>query len=220
MDVGFNLKQEQTGVYTLRAKRYCTLTDGTVMEPPQVVDADGNPWPESRGLIGNGSRCNVKIRAKYQTYNGVETLSCYFEGLQVLDLVPYSGGVQFKPAEGNTAGWGQQNFTPQQQQQPPAPQQYQQYQQPPAQPQQYQQPQPQPTPQQTAPDPYSQVPREAQPQQGFNPAQISQGAVPQGVPTEGNVSQLPSQGGALGLPHEQAVQPGVQAHNTGDDVPF
>lgn len=239
-DVGFKLKQDQDGSYTLRAKRYTTLSDGTHMEPPEVVDADGIPWTESRGLIGNGSRCNVKVRAKYQMYNGVEGLSCYLEGLQVLDLVPYSGGVGFKPAEGNTAGWGNKNFTPQQPQQPQQPQYPQQSQQS-QQPQQPQvpshqggfapgqqgyqqhpqghqqpaqggfapQPPPQQPPQQNAPDPYSQVPREAQAHPGFNPAQVAQGVLPQGPP----------QGGHPSAPQASALSYSPSVGND-DDVPF
>jgi len=71
-------------------------------------------------------------------YQGVEGLSCFLEGLQILDHVPYSGGTDFAPSAGTTGGWGQQNF----QQQPPQ-QGYQQQapQQPPQ--QGYQQPAPQ-----------------------------------------------------------------------------
>lgn len=113
-EVGFRLKQEQDGAVTLRARRWVRLDDGTEMRPPEVVDADGNPWdPNVRGLVGNGSRCNVKVRAKYTTYKGVEGLSCYLEGLQICDLVPYSpNGPSFGKAAGNTAGFS--GFTPQQ----------------------------------------------------------------------------------------------------------
>lgn len=120
-DVGFRLKQQPDGSYTLRARRYCRLDNGDELAPPEVVDADNNPWSETRGLIGNGSLCNVMVRAKYTTYQGVEGLSCYLEGLQVINLVPYEAkGASFgKVQGGNTAGY--QGFTPQHHQ-PPQPQ--------------------------------------------------------------------------------------------------
>lgn len=118
-EVGFRLKQDPNGVVTLRSKRYVRLDDGTEMAPPTVVDCENQPWPEARGLIGNGSRANVKVRAKYTTYQGVEGLSCFLEGLQVLDHVPYVGGTDFGAAAGSTGGWSGQNF--QSQPQPAAP---------------------------------------------------------------------------------------------------
>jgi hypothetical protein len=105
-EVGFRLKQNPDGVVTLRAKRYVRLDDGSEMQPPTIVDCDNNPWTEQRGLIGNGSRCNVKVRAKYTTYQGVEGLSCFLEGLQILDHVPYYGsGPQFAASQGTTGGF-------------------------------------------------------------------------------------------------------------------
>jgi len=175
-EVGFRLKQDPNGVVTLRAKRYVRLDDGTEMAPPVVVDCENNPWPESRGLIGNGSRCNVKVRAKYTTYQGVEGLSCFLEGLQVLDHVPYVGGTDFSPAAGTTGGWGAQNFQAQPQQYAPPVQQPQQYAPPVQQPQQY-------------------APPVQQPHTAFVPPGIPQG-VPVGAPATGNVSKPPQ--GALG----------------------
>jgi hypothetical protein len=118
-ECGFRLKQDANGVVTLRSKRYVRLDDGTEMQPPSIVDCENNPWTEARGLIGNGSRCNVKVRAKYTTYQGVEGLSCFLEGLQVLDHIPYYGsGPQFGAVQGTTGGYDQNNF---QAQAPPPP---------------------------------------------------------------------------------------------------
>ena len=209
-EVGFRLKQDpNTGGYTLRAKRYVRLDDGTEMRPPEVVDADENPWPEERGLIGNGSRCNVKVRAKYTTYQGVEGLSCYLEALQVVDHIPYTPGPSFGKAQGNTSGsWqqpqhgggfsqGQQQAPPQWGQQPP--QQNQSWgQQPPAQqqqqapPQQQQWSQPQPPQQQQEPQPQQQQWQQPQqpPQQGQQPQQWQQ-PQQQGQPPQQSVQWGP-----------------------------
>lgn len=238
-EVGFRLKQDPNGTVTLRAKRYVRLDNGEEMSPPTVVDCENQPWPEQRGLIGNGSLCNVKVRAKYTTYQGVEGLSCFLEGLQVLEHVPYSGGTDFSPVAGSTGGWSQQNF-----QQQPAP-----VQQPAVQPQQpvpaqgYQQPAfnpaavppppaQQPAPQQTNAFVPPGVPADPQPAHGqahnpYVPPGVPQG-VPTGPPATGNVSQPPQ--GALGqappAPAPAAEEPaGTEYvppgdHSVGDDVPF
>ena len=111
-EAGFRLKTDQDGDVTVRAKRYCRLDNGEEMNLPEVVDADMNPWnPQMRGLIGNGSRCNVKVKAKYTSYRGVEGCSLYLNGLQVLDHVPYAGGgPQFSQEQGSTAG-GEPGFS-------------------------------------------------------------------------------------------------------------
>ena len=118
-EVGFRLKQDPNGNISLRAKRYVRLDNGEELTPPIVVDCDNNPWPENRGLIGNGSKCNVKVKAKYTTYQGVEGLSCYLEGLQVLEHIPYQGGVSFGQVQGNTGGYQQPSGFDQQHPSPP-----------------------------------------------------------------------------------------------------
>lgn len=216
--VGFRLKQDPNGQVTLRAKRYVRLDDGSEMSPPIVVDCENQPWPEARGLIGNGSRCNVKVRAKYTTYQGVEGLSCFLEGLQVLDHVPYSGGAGFETVAGTTGGWGGQNF----QQQPQQPQPSQGYQQ-----QQFAPPVQQPAAAPPAFNPAAVPPQAAQPEQPIPPG-IPQG-VPTGPPAEGSPSQPPpQQQGALGSFGQQAEPQKEQgnneyvppASNMGEDVPF
>lgn len=237
-EVGFRLKRDANGQVTLRAKRYVRLDNGEEMRPPEVVDADNQLWPESRGLIGNGSRANVKVRAKYTTYQGVEGLSCFLEGLQVLDHVPYvpKSGVAFGAAPGNTAGW-QAPAQPVQQQAPaggfapqsqaPAPQQ----------------PQYQPQPQQQFPSQQGFVPPGAEPVAQApapqsnewhpggvaavqpNPA-VPQHMVPQGMPEGGNVSQPPQPlqsalgGGIQQQPEEPSTDTYPVNASMGDDVPF
>lgn len=233
-EVGFRLKQDPNGQVTLRAKRYVRLDDGTEMAPPTVVDCENQPWPEGRGLIGNGSRCNVKVRAKYTTYQGVEGLSCFLEGLQVLDHVPYTGGTDFGTAAGSTGGWGGQNFQDTQPQQPvPA----QGYQAAPAQAQPQFAPPVTPAPVQPAPA-VAAMPQPVQhsqtPDNTFVPPGIPQG-VPVGAPVTGNVSQpvQPAQGalGAFGQPATPAPEtPAAEepaateyvppAQGMGEDVPF
>ena len=225
-EVGFRLKQNPDGQVTLRAKRYVRLDNGEEMSPPEVVDCENNPWPESRGLIGNGSMCTVKVRAKYTSYQGVEGLSCFLEGLQIIEHVPYHGsGPSFQAVQGSTGGWSQQNFQAQPQQQPPAaadPNPF--TQQPPA-----------------AFNPQAPAPPAPQPQPPIHPAAAQQAAapaafgIPQGPPAGGNVSQ-PPQGALQSPPQPQGFQqPAFQQPaetpeedggteykppSMGDDVPF
>ncbi len=214
-EVGFRLKQNPDGVVTLRAKRYVRLDDGSEMTAPSIVDCDNNPWPEQRGLIGNGSRCNVKVRAKYTTYQGVEGLSCFLEGLQILDHVPYYGsGPQFAASQGTTGGFDQ-GFAAQGQQQQAPPQQ-----QPASQNQHgFQVPMPEPA---YDPTPYNQqAVGQQQQQQNFIPP--GQPAVPpqQYQTADPSQFQLPQQPPAQqyqefvppGQPAPQVQQPQAPAYN-------
>lgn len=63
---------------------------------PKVVDADMNDIPKST-LIGNGS--TVKVVYFASTSKKYGTTSARFNAVQVLDLVPYNGGVPDPMAE-------------------------------------------------------------------------------------------------------------------------
>jgi hypothetical protein len=196
-EVGFRLKQDPEGQVTLRAKRYVRLDNGEEMQPPTVEDCDNSPWTEARGLIGNGSRCNVKVRAKYTTYQGIEGLSCFLEGLQILDHVPYYGsGPQFGVAQGTTGGFDQ-GF-----QQPPPP--------PPQQPAQgYGMPAREPA---HDPNPYNPAPPAAigQPQQAFIPPGQQQPQAPPPPQQQAFVPPGQQQPQAAGV--APAYNPAVPTH--------
>lgn len=54
----------------------------------RVVDADGASW-DADTLIGNGSKCRVKVQAKEYTMKGKTVKGLYAQAIQVGELVEY-----------------------------------------------------------------------------------------------------------------------------------
>ena len=90
MKSGFKVHQDKDGDWVLVVKRKCKTRDGKTQAPPRVVERDGRTKFED--AVGNGSLCNIVVYAKYQTVNSNTTLQAYLNAIQVLDLVPYTGG--------------------------------------------------------------------------------------------------------------------------------
>lgn len=78
-----------TGLLEFRFKKNETTKKGATLSAPAVYDSHKNPWPEGV-LIGNGSKVKVAFRAwGWEDKFGKKGVSLSFEGLQILDLVPY-----------------------------------------------------------------------------------------------------------------------------------
>jgi hypothetical protein len=59
--------------------------DGKQNDPPVVKDAAGNPW--TKGLIGNGSIGDIKIKVK--DYGSGSDKGAYYQAARILQHVPY-----------------------------------------------------------------------------------------------------------------------------------
>ena len=119
LQYGFRIKADtKIGVPCIRCKKATVTNAGEQMDPPAIVDADKVPWTVERGLIGNGSICNVAVKAMYTVdTEGVKAVTCFLNAVQIVDHVPYTGGAvsAFSKVPGNTAG-----FVPGAQAPPPA----------------------------------------------------------------------------------------------------
>lgn len=105
------LKQDDPnyrGVYTTLKSEF----------PPKVVDAKNNPWPKDK-LIGNGSTVNVIVNQWSTTNKFGSFTGLGLQAIQIVDLVPYSGGAgdeTFDTEEGfevtkNTEATTEEEFT-------------------------------------------------------------------------------------------------------------
>lgn len=81
-----------TGKVEFRFKRKEVTNRGNTKQPPVVVDAKKNRWPEDK-LIGNGSKVKVAFSAWPWDMAGAKGMSLELEMLQVLDLVEYERNV-------------------------------------------------------------------------------------------------------------------------------
>lgn len=82
---GLRLKQheDEEGTY-IQVRRPTKKRDGTEVSPPKVIDENGK---EFKDLVGNGSVCTVKVI----TYDTDMGKGHRFEGIRIIDLVPYEG---------------------------------------------------------------------------------------------------------------------------------
>ena len=91
-DAGVRLKEDD-GMKLLRFKRKVggTKKDGGTYtnEPPRVVDASKQPFGQ---LIGNGSLVNIQYDLREWAMMGNTGVKADLKAVQVLELVPYSGG--------------------------------------------------------------------------------------------------------------------------------
>lgn len=103
---GLNVKKDKDGDIIFKVKQKVFRKDGARNQPPRVVDGDKQPV---LSLIGNGSVCNVQYRARPWEYAGDSGVSADLIAIQVVDLVPYEGGVSdefdtvTKPEQGVSA---------------------------------------------------------------------------------------------------------------------
>ena len=87
-EVGLRVKKEGDQ-HVFKVKRNVLKVDGTEAGRPNVVDVNNDPFNQD---IGNGSKVNVQIRP-YQYSNNFGTgMSADLEGVQVIELVEFSGG--------------------------------------------------------------------------------------------------------------------------------
>ena len=105
LDAGFNVKKKSDGkkfkkgdedYFFIVAYRKTQTSKGVKLDPPKVFERDGQTL--YTGLIGNGSKCNVKISAKYLEISGETKLPCRLVSIQVVDLVAY-GNDGFSPLD-------------------------------------------------------------------------------------------------------------------------
>ena len=65
--------------------------DGSEGKPYEIVDAQNQPWDQSK-LIGNGSVLNVVVTLNERTFRGEKYLRPGAIRIQVWEHVPYEGG--------------------------------------------------------------------------------------------------------------------------------
>ena len=85
--VGITVK-EKDGLLFVKAKRKQFRKDGTLNTKPNCVDAQKRPF---ESLIGNGSLVNLQVNVFDWEFADKKGKSLDFVGIQVLDLVEFSG---------------------------------------------------------------------------------------------------------------------------------
>ena len=84
---GVNIKTDDDGVEYISCKRKSQSNAGKDISPPFVVDASNQVY---KGLIGNGSTCNISMSFYEWEYMKKTGVSCWLEAVQVLDLVEFN----------------------------------------------------------------------------------------------------------------------------------
>ena len=92
---GFNVKdktdkQGNVAKNTLIAKKEVMKKNGQPNKQPYIKGPDGKT--DFTDNIGNGSILNLNLSAKAWKIRGKWSLSCYLDGIQVVNHVPYAGG--------------------------------------------------------------------------------------------------------------------------------
>jgi len=80
--------KEKDGELFVKAKRKQFRKDGTLNTKPNCVDAQKRPFTD---LIGNGSLVNLQVNVFDWEFAGKTGKSLDFVGIQVLELVEFSG---------------------------------------------------------------------------------------------------------------------------------
>jgi len=80
--------KDKDGVLSVKAKRKQFRKDGTLNTKPNCVDAQKRPF---EALIGNGSLVNLQVNPFDWEFAGKTGRSLDFVGIQVLELVEFSG---------------------------------------------------------------------------------------------------------------------------------
>ena len=86
-DAGINLKEKDGELY-VKAKRKQFRKDGTLNTKPNCVDSQKRPF---EALIGNGSLVNLQVNVFDWEFAGNKGRSLDFVGIQVLELVEFTG---------------------------------------------------------------------------------------------------------------------------------
>jgi hypothetical protein len=86
---GFNIYQDGDGDWILRVIKKVKTRAGKTQAPPTVVAKDGTPVTVP---VGNGSVCDTRVYAKYNTVAGKTFLNAYLNKLTVNEHVLYEGG--------------------------------------------------------------------------------------------------------------------------------
>jgi len=96
-DAGLKVKKEGD-VNVFKVKRNVLKVSGEEAGKPVVVDIDTNPFNQE---VGNGSKVIVQIRPYPYNNNFGSGMSADLEGVQVIELVEYTGGgqVEFQPVK-------------------------------------------------------------------------------------------------------------------------
>ena len=97
-EIGLKPKRNDDGVFEFKLKRNVERKKGGGQNPPpQVFDAQLNPFD---GLIGNGSKVNVKFSVYNWEFKGKKGTSADLQAIQIVELVPYEGSSRADDNEG------------------------------------------------------------------------------------------------------------------------
>ena len=92
--------KEEDGVFSVNVKAKAFKQDGTPMKAPMVVNGANAPIDASK--IGNGSTVNV-ILSEYDHTFGAGGTAVSLAGVQVTNLVEYTGGISFAAVDSEDA---------------------------------------------------------------------------------------------------------------------
>jgi len=90
---GFNVKEKDFGsgpVQYIVAKRKTHTAQNKALFPPKIYEADGKTYWDESVAIGNGTKVNLQVAAKYVTVSGKESLPLYLNAVQIVKHVPYT----------------------------------------------------------------------------------------------------------------------------------
>ena len=100
-DKNLNVKSQTDGTFVVNIKRKAQNANGTVKEPPAVVDRDNKPIDMSSLKVANGSKGNVIIHIFPYEYMGKSGYSASLNGVQIIDLIEYKPSMGFSVVTGN-----------------------------------------------------------------------------------------------------------------------
>jgi hypothetical protein len=93
---GSAVKHGELSGKVFRITQKTMTSDGRAMTPPLVVDSQNNPVTE---IIGNGSKIRVKANVYEWAFQGKKGVAAGLSAVQVVDLIPYTGGTAFEKVE-------------------------------------------------------------------------------------------------------------------------
>ena len=86
---GFNVYQDGDGDWILRVIKKVKTRAGKTQSPPTLISEEGEPVTTA---IGNGSICDIRVYAKYNTVAGKTFLNAYLNKVTVKEHLVYEGG--------------------------------------------------------------------------------------------------------------------------------
>ena len=96
-DKNLNVKEQADGKSVVNLKRKAQNANGTVKEPPQVVDKDNKPIDMTNLKVANGSIGNVIMHIFPYEYMGKRGFSASLNGVQITHLIEYQPSMGFEP---------------------------------------------------------------------------------------------------------------------------